>query len=398
MNRRHVVQLMVGVPLLGGSALFAQKDEKRPIPEKALPYFGPRKRLAVSGIEVKVKGITMVTPLPSSPDSLTTTVFEFSAASGGIAGLDFGTGLADMLITELVRSNRFIVLEREGIAKLVEEQKTVVKPAATAAATGTQTPPPADPPPPASGIDSWDRATVVAGKLLGAQVMVFGAITELQVGKTTKKLGRGADDLNKGSDKDSSGNKIEWMGGVLGEFTSKRSYAVVAMDIKLVDVSTGQILDSVRAEGRVAADMTKVDLKGFDIRLEASKSTSSPLGAAVRGAIQDGVRKICARMEQVVWQAKIAAVETESGVPLLYLNAGKDSGLKEGDVLEVVRPGKEIKDPDTGGVIGRVPGKVVGKCRVVRVLDSKITEATPLEGTEFQAGDVVQLPAPVKES
>jgi hypothetical protein len=31
------------------------------------------------------------------------------------------------------------------------------------------------------------------------------------------------------------------------------------------------------------------------------------------------------------------------------------------------------------------------------VLDSKITEAKPLVGTDYQPGDIVQLPALVKE-
>ena len=58
------------------------------------PYAGVKKRIAV-------------------------TAFEFKAAGGGS---EVGRGMSDMLSNALFNSNRFIVLERENIKEVIQEQ------------------------------------------------------------------------------------------------------------------------------------------------------------------------------------------------------------------------------------------------------------------------------------
>jgi curli biogenesis system outer membrane secretion channel CsgG len=386
-----VLILALSLSINTAGVAHAQKNKSKnqkaeaPLP----PYFGPKKRLAIASVEVKVKGITLLTALPSNPDTLVTTTLEFppgTSTSGTLSSTslsgnttrdtEFGQGLADMLVTALIESNRFIVLEREGLYKIIEEQNrpntAIINPASQPNSANTNLPttstsnvPPSLPVSP----DAWDSRTVTAGRLLGAQVMLFASVTEMRFGRMITS------------------------GGLLGGATTQRSEAVIAMDIRMVDVSTGQVMDSVRAEGRMSASSKQFDIKGLGpISLKSSKFESSPLGQAVRLAIQDGVKKIAMRMEAVKWQAKIAAIDTDMN--LLYLNVRKDSGLKVGDVLTVRRLGKEIKDPDTGVIIGRVAGKEIGTCKVTQLIDSKLTVATPEKtnaNEEFKAGDVVEL-------
>jgi curli biogenesis system outer membrane secretion channel CsgG len=426
--------LLAGLSLAVPVPAMAQKnkkpEEKKGNTNALPPYFGPKKRLAIAGIDVKVKGITLLTALPSNPDTLVTTTLEFPpgsstpgttsstgsfgnttsnsnnpwASSSTTRDIEFGQGLADMLVTALIESNRFIVLERDGLYKIIEEQNRpntatinppppAIQPSpansnnlnnfnngTTTNTNNTQPPQPVSP-------DAWDSKTVTAGRLMGAQVMIFASVTEMRFGRivtsTQKDNGTAI----------TPGATADIVGGLLGDATTRRSEAVIAMDIRMVDVSTGQIIDSVRAEGRMSASSKQFDIKGLGpISLKSSKFESSPLGQAVRLAIQDGVKKIATRMEAVKWQAKIAAIDTDMN--LLYLNVGKDSGLKVGDVLTVRRLGKEIKDPDTGVIIGRVAGKEIGTCKVTQLIDSKITGAVPEKmntNEEFKAGDVVEI-------
>jgi hypothetical protein len=73
----------------------------------------------------------------------------------------------------------------------------------------------------------------------------------------------------------------------------------------------------------------------------------------------------------------------------LYLNAGSDGGVKEGDEFTVYRVGKQIKDPDTGEVLGADETKV-GKIRVTAVKGPRLSVATALSGSGFRAGDTVK--------
>ena len=74
---------------------------------------------------------------------------------------------------------------------------------------------------------------------------------------------------------------------------------------------------------------------------------------------------------------------------MLYINAGSDGGVKEGDEFTVYRIGKQIKDPDTGEVLGADETKV-GKIRVTAVKGPRLSTATAVSGSGFSAGDTVK--------
>jgi curli biogenesis system outer membrane secretion channel CsgG len=319
---------------LGGAA----PQRKPPIDPDLPVYTGPKKRAIVTAMEVKVQGVTTTAPTPSG----TTTVVTLDLDQP----TEFGTGLTDMLTTALVASDRFVVLERQNLEEVMREAALSVTP------------------------EFNPDTAVTAGKLLSAQVMVRGSVTELAVKKS-------------GSD----------VGGVLGNtlsFGQARSEARVSIDLKIVDISTGQVLDSVKAEGKAVSSRQQIVLTSEDIKLGNASFENSPLGVAVRQAINDAVRKICSRAEKLQWEAKVAAIEEEESSSLLYLNVGAESNLRLGDVLEIYRPGEDIIDPDSKVVIGRTKGKVVGKAEVQEVQE-KVTLAKSVEGSSFQRGDTVRF-------
>ncbi len=301
------------------------------------PYFGPRKRAVVAALDVKVQGVATTAPTPSGSTTIITLAIDQPT--------EFGTGLSDMLTTALVASKRFIVLERQNFDDIAKENQL-------------------------SRTGEFNPATAIAaGRLLGAQVIVRGSITELSVKRSGTEAG------------------ID-VSNVLS-FGMAQAESKVALDLKIVDATTGQVLESVRAEGKAVSKGQALKLTKADIKIGLAAFENSPLGKAVRAAVEDGVRKIVSRTQQVPWEAKIAEVQTENGLTL-FLNVGEDSGLQIGDILEVVRLGAEITDPDTGLVLGKVETKKLGQLRVTE-LQKNLTLALPIETTEFQRGDVVRF-------
>src|SRR5688572_12605912 len=102
-----------------------------------------------------------------------------------------GTSASDILITELAKSNRFIVVERDKLDKLMEEQKL-----------GTS-----------GAIDP--RTAAKMGKILGLNAIVTGAVS--QFGEVTE-------------------------GSEYLIAQSKRQSFKATVDIRVVDVETGQVL------------------------------------------------------------------------------------------------------------------------------------------------------------
>lgn len=297
---------------------------------KLPPYFGPKKRLAVEDCDVKV-----------TPTDI----------GGGDSGsipppTDFGQGLTEMLITALVNTNRFLVIERtdQGLANMQKEQNL-------------------------QGVNADSKPA--ANNMMGAQVLVQGTVTEFSYSK---------------SDQGGTGNLLHGLG-----LSSAKTRATVTIDVKLYDASTGEVYDSKKADGHADSSATNFSLDREDFKFNNSQFQNSPLGKATRQAIEKAVLFIAQSMEKKVWEARVATVVDEGNGPRLYLNAGSKAGLKVGDELEVFADGFDVTDPDTGKVISHTKGKKIGLCRIESVED-EISIAKPIEGDGFAAKDTVRFP------
>ncbi len=258
-----------------------------------------------------------------------------------------GRGAQDMLVTELVKTGRYRVIEREQLAAIMQEKNLSL-----------------------SG-DIDPRTAVKIGKMLGVEYLIAGAVTEL--GTTD----RGAS-----------------VPGGLGRFgipsVSVRSQkAEAALDARAFSTSTGEIVwaDSARDEtsdasvyvmgaGGGASDHGKVDKL---MRPVVQKLAASFAKADVKTSGMGG------KGDSSGLVGKIANVEGGT----LYINAGSEGGVKEGDEFTVYRVGKQIKDPDTGEVLGADETKV-GRVRVMAVKGPRLSTATAVSGSGFKAGDTLK--------
>lgn len=298
-------------------------------------FTGPKKRAAVSGFDLSIRELRIYADFTPSGSPASASI-EIESPS------EFGQGMSDMLVTSLIASKRFIVLERKDFRDVEDELKLQ-----------------------GSGAVQEDSAAK-AGKLLGAQILVRGSLTELSYKKSVTGLG----------------------GGIIEDIqAAKASYtANCVVDVKIVDVQTGQILDSVKGEGKAVNKTKYVGFTSRQFSFGNASFENSSTAQAVRKAIDDAVKKLIERTDKVPWEAHIASITPN----LLYLNFGSDANIKEGAELEVFRPGKPIVDPQTKVVLGREEDSVLGKCRV-KAVNPKFSTATVVEGSGFEVGDGVRL-------
>jgi curli biogenesis system outer membrane secretion channel CsgG len=240
-----------------------------------------------------------------------------------------GTSASDILITELAKSGKFIVVERDKMDKLLAEQKLGM--------TGA--------------IDPNTAAKV--GKILGLNAIVTGSISQF------------------GEDTEGSEYLIT---------QSKSQVVKCTVDIRVVDAETGQVLYADSGSGLATKHTGGVlglgTRAGYDETLE---------GDALRAAIVKFTNNIVEQVEKKPWSCRVADVDGQN----IYLNAGSDSGIPIGMKMLVFRSGKEIRDPTSGLVIGNAETQI-GEMKVTRYFGDDGSVAVLTSGSMPSAGDVAR--------
>jgi curli biogenesis system outer membrane secretion channel CsgG len=257
--------------------------------------------------------------------------FDVKTDTYGWSGVDLAA--AEMLTTALFKTGQFVVIERNALDKVLQEQ-----------GLGR------------SGVVDTTTAAQI-GKVLGAQALITGAVTQLG----QSQAGGGAP--------------------VIGSFGFEKTTFDAAVDVRAIDTSTSQLLMADSGRGQAAATRVSVQGGGGGVASERTKL----LGDALRQATEVVAQKLVQQMQKVPWTGRIAQM-TSLGV---YVNAGTDIGLEAGSNLEVSRPGQVIKDPTTGLVLG-VEETPIGQLLVTDVKDNYAI-ATPNRGSGFKINDIVRL-------
>jgi curli biogenesis system outer membrane secretion channel CsgG len=194
------------------------------------PYSGPKARIAVADFDVKAAKATF----------------------------EIGSGLREMLVTALINSNRFSVLERQALSAVMQEQELS---ASGAAQTG---------------------GGPQRGKIKTADLIVTAAVTEFEPQASGGRAGIGG----------GGGIGSGILGGLLGAALNK---AHMALDIRIVDTSTSEVLAATRVQGQ-AADIAGGIMGGFlgswGLGGGLSAYANTPMEKAIRICIIEAVRYI----------------------------------------------------------------------------------------------------------
>lgn len=144
------------------------------------------------------------------------------------------------------------------------------------------------------------------------------------------------------------------MKGFGPKFGGEAVAAHVAMDLRVVDTRTGEVLLSHRSQGKAweKAFGAKIDYKFIEFGGDLFHKT--PLGKATRRAIEDAVsftiESIENRNKDFNWLARVI----EAAGSHLYFDAGQNAGIRKGDRFRVSDVQKVLTDPETNEVIGLV--------------------------------------------
>jgi len=286
--------------------------------------------------------------------------FDYATVQSSVADLfganqDIGKGIADMLVTNLVRDGHYSVIERKQLDHVLQEQNF-------------QQSGRADP-----------ASAVRLAKILGVDAIIIGSIT--QFGRDDKKLGIGG------------GVRVGGIG--IGGIGKKSAKAVVQIDARIVSTTTAEILavatghgESKRSGASLLGGVAVGGVAaggGFD--MSSSNFGGTIIGEATRAAVDSLTTEVVGGASRIT-PAKVeihALVADVSGSDIV-VNAGTNAGIRVGMEYDVVRPGREIKDPATGRVLRRLTTPV-GKLKITQADDESATGT--LTGGPAKVGDCV---------
>ncbi|MBN2170522.1 MAG: hypothetical protein JW819_04275 [Candidatus Krumholzibacteriota bacterium] len=249
-----------------------------------------------------------------------------------------GQGMADMLITALVKSGEFKVFERAALDEILAEKNLSLSDLAN------------------PGVEASRKVEI-------GDILVKGVITEF-------------------------GYKEETVGGSLASGVLKRakvsSYSGrVAVDLRLIHLGTSEVLwadtvtgsESSRSLGLASDKFSFGDQKHFDEHV---------VGKATRKVINAIVEKLVEQTSKLSWTGILIGAEG-----FWFIDAGSEIGIEEGVEFTVRRLKKEVKHPKTGAILKRIY-EDVGVVKATEV-EEGVTTVAVVSGSGFQDGDIVTI-------
>lgn len=178
---------------------------------------------------------------------------------------DIGKGIADLIVDGLVEDGSYRVIERKRLDAILAEQNF-------------------------SNSDRADpSAASVAkiGKALGVRYLLVGSITKFGTEKSDKGIGGGG---------------FGRLGGAIGKVGTQKGKANVAVTVRMVDTSTGEIMASAKGDGISSRSGLLIGgggagtggFGGGEVSMGSSEYRDTILGEATEAAVKQVVTKLVA--------------------------------------------------------------------------------------------------------
>jgi curli biogenesis system outer membrane secretion channel CsgG len=308
--------------------------------------------------------IVAILPAQQTKPSIYVDAFDYSTVMTSVQAVfgtqvNIGAGIRALMVKRIVDNGKLTVVERAKINNLLKEQDF--------GASGR--------------VKQGTQAKI--GEVRGAQLALMGDIVTF-----------GRDDQKKGGSLGGIG------GGLLGRVGAARKTdkAVVTLNYRIVNTETSEVIASGEATGE--SKRTSTSIGGFmggwkgagggSVDMSSSNFAETIIGEAVTSAVDQlivdlagKVDTISSSMPKANIEARVAAVTGSS----LTINAGSAGGVKVGDVMDVMRIGKEIKDPVSGEVLD-VETTPLGTLKITSVRDRVATG--DYSGPAAKVGDMVR--------
>lgn len=272
--------------------------------------------------------VTLVTPraaIAAEKRRVAIMPFDYGAVQGGEVGTaDVGKGIVTLLITKLVNDGTYSVVDRQMLDSILKEQNLSVS-------------------------DRADPTTACKiGKILSVDAIIVGTVT--QFGFETKSMHVGA-----------AAGYIPYAGGFgLGGLGSHKSKVKVAIDARIIDINTSEILASVHGSGESHRSGASLwgggGWAGGGGDWGSSDFAATIAGEAVLQAVNDIGGQIIATAVKIPDNQSLAQANVQGKIAdvtgtTVIVNVGKAHGIASGDNLQVNRTYKTVTDPATGKIL-----------------------------------------------
>lgn len=256
------------------------------------------------------------------------------------SGWNVGEGITQLVTDELANRGRFRLIERTRLNEIMSEKGL------------------------AQSGDLDPSTTIELGRLMGVRIMILGNVTSFEL--------KGA-------------------GGIgFGGFSLGAEKGQVVLTGRIVDVQTGEILSSVRAEG--SGTGTRVAVNSYrGLSFESEAFTNSTLGKAANQAIKSFVDQVTAavdnaslRITQAQYRQEVEGMVVGMVGTNVVVNLGTGRGVRKGAKLQVYR----LQEMEGLSSLVRVP------VAVLRVIDAQPEASVCLvesSSDAIQRGDVAVL-------
>jgi len=296
--------------------------------------------------------------------------FDYSAVMTSVQAVfktnqNIGKGIRAMLVKRMADANNVVIVERAKMDTLIKEQDMN---AGNRVKQG-----------------SGARVGRISGAdgLLAGDIVIFG-----RDDKKTKVRGGGV------------------FGGAIGAIASSTNQdkAVVAIDYRLIDAETSEVIATGEARGEsirkgnalgALGGVLGKGVAGVEVDMTSSNFAETIIGEAT----QDCVNKLADILKEQTKSMKKAVREVEGRVAdvsgkTLVINVGGNDGVSAGEVFEILRIVREVKDPVTKETLDMVTEKT-GEMTISSVRDKVATGS--YVGSTPQVGFVARKKMPAAQ-
>jgi hypothetical protein len=302
-------------------------------------------------LPVQAKDITIAVPrftvwTVETTGRVTETVIKNYSALGGMEyrQLDIKNGrsrlkeidcpvLTDVFIRHLVNSGRFTVVDRAKTDKILGEIKLGEE--------GFTDP----------------SAMVKKGKMLGAQYLVVGTVVQADMGYELKDV----------------------------PYTEQHvlyEKGVIRVEMRVLETETGRIISAQLGEG-LTAKRKPFDSKAYGTKLEQyDPFFDQPFVQDMYDAL---AVDLTSKTVNAFYPFKVVAVSGNS----ITANRGRNFGIAIGDIYNITRKGEQVKDPDTGKILGNRE-TIVTTAKVEGIQEEMCTLTVADVNVTVKNGDVLK--------
>jgi len=282
--------------------------------------------------------------------------FEFASIQRWWEGnWDIGSGIADMIVEELVNDGTYSVIERTRLDAILAEQD----------------------------FSNSDRANPLSaaaiGRILGVDAIVIGSVTQFGMEREGRSVG-GLGRLTR---------------GLVNRVGQQSGKAAVQLTARMVNTDSAEILVAGEGEGRsdrsglLLAAGGGTPLGWASLSMTSSNYRETIMGEATEAAVEQLTGQLVRSSGRITARVvRVSGLVADVDGATLVLNVGSAVGVKVGDTLRILRVTRTITDPATGAILREITQEL-GQLRIDEV-DAGSSLGTVITGSGIQVGDQVR--------